>query len=61
MKYLKQRGLTEPEAHQVIDRDAGEENDFGQHTRDAFELADVFISQEPEHRRTTAQLERSCA
>lgn len=58
VKYLKQRGLTEPEAHQVIDRDAGEENDFGQHTRDAFELADVFIRQEPEHRRTTAQLER---
>jgi hypothetical protein len=23
VKYLKQRGLTEPEAHQVIDRDAG--------------------------------------
>jgi deoxycytidylate deaminase len=58
VKYLKQRSLTEPEAHQVIDRDAGEENDFGQHTRDAFELVDVFIRQEPEHRRTTAQLER---
>ena len=39
VKYLKQRGLTEPEAHQVIDRDAGEENDFGQHTRDAFETS----------------------
>jgi deoxycytidylate deaminase len=50
--------LTEAEAHQLIDRDAGEENGFGQKTRDAFELADVFIRQEPEHRKTTAQLER---
>jgi len=58
VKHLKQKGLTEPEAHQVIDRDAGEENNFGQKTREAFELADVFIRQEPEHRKTTAQLER---
>jgi len=58
VKYLKQKGLTELEAHHVINRDAGEENDFGQHTRDVFELADVFIRQEPEHKKTTAQLER---
>lgn len=58
VKYLKQKGLTEPEAHGVIDRDAGEENHFGQQTREAFELADVFIRQEPEHRKTIAQLER---
>lgn len=55
---LKQKGLSEDEAKQLIDRDAGEENDFGQKTRDAFDLADVFIRQEPEHARTTAQLER---
>jgi len=55
---LKQRGLTDGEAEQVIDRDAGEENDFGQKTRDAFDLADVYIRQEPEHAKTTAQLER---
>jgi deoxycytidylate deaminase len=58
VKYLKQKGLTEPQAHQVINRDAGEENGFGQKTRDAFELADVFIRQEPEHRKTTAQIDR---
>ena len=58
VKYLKQKGLTEAEAHELIERDAGEANDFGQHTRDAFELADVFIRQEPEHKNTRAQLER---
>ncbi|TMQ22202.1 MAG: cytidine deaminase, partial [Deltaproteobacteria bacterium] len=58
LKYLKQKGLAAAEARKLIDRDAGEENDFGQKTRDAFELADVFIRQEPEHRNTTAQLER---
>ncbi len=58
VKYLKQKGLTDAEAHELIDRDAGEENDFGQKTREAFELADVFIRQESEHKKTTVQLER---
>ena len=58
VKYLKQKGLTDAEAHELIDRDAGEENDYGQKTRDAFELADVFIRQEPEPRKTKEQLER---
>ena len=58
VKYLKQKGLTEAEAHELIERDAGESNDYGQQTRDAFELADVFIRQEPEHKNTKAQLER---
>jgi deoxycytidylate deaminase len=58
VKYLKHKGLTEAEAHELIERDAGELNDYGQHTRDAFELADVFIRQEPEHKNTKAQLKR---
>ncbi|HEX3762411.1 MAG TPA: anti-phage dCTP deaminase [Kofleriaceae bacterium] len=58
VKNLKQKGLSEAEAHELIERDAGEENDYGQHTRDAFELADVFIRQEPEHKNTKAQLDR---
>jgi deoxycytidylate deaminase len=58
VKYLKQKGLKEAEAHELIERDAGEVNEYGQHTRDAFELADVFIRQEPEHKNTKAQLER---
>jgi deoxycytidylate deaminase len=58
VKYLKQKGMTEAESHKLIERDAGEENDFGQKTREAFELADVFIREEPEHKKTMAQLER---
>lgn len=58
VKHLKKKGLTESEAHEIIERDAGETNDLGQHTRDAFELADVFIRQEPEQKNTKAQLER---
>jgi deoxycytidylate deaminase len=56
--YLKQRGLSEDDARLLIDRDAGEENDFGQKTRDAFDLADVYIRQKREHAETTSQLER---
>jgi deoxycytidylate deaminase len=56
--HLKQKGLPEEEARKLIERDAGEENDFGQKTREAFDLADVYIRQEPEHVKTTAQLER---
>ena len=55
---LRQKGLTEAQAQTVIDRDASEENAFGQQTRDAFDLADVFIRQHPERARTTEQLER---
>lgn len=59
---LQQRGLTRDQANKVtnkvITRDAGEENDFGQQTRDVFELADVYIRQQPERARTTHQLER---
>lgn len=55
---LKQKGLTEAQANTVIDRDASEENAFGQQTRDAFDLADIFIRQHPERARTTEQLER---
>lgn len=55
---LKQKGLTEDQAQMVIDRDASEENEFGQQTRDAFDLADVYIRQQPERAKTTTQLER---
>ncbi len=55
---LRQKGLTEEQAQTVIDRDASEENAFGQQTRDAFDLADVFIRQHPERARTTEQVER---
>lgn len=55
---LMQKGLTKDQAETVIERDASEDNEFGQQTRDAFELADVFIRQHPERAKTTKQLER---
>jgi len=55
---LKQKGLSVAQAQEVIRRDASEENDFGQQTRDVFELADVYIRQERERAKTTEQLER---
>jgi len=55
---LRQKGLSADQAKEVIRRDASEENDFGQQTRDVFELADVYIRQHPEHVKTTEQLER---
>lgn len=50
--------MSDGEANEVINRDAGEENDYGQQTRDAFQLADVFIRQEREHQKTIDQLQR---
>ncbi|MFO7568118.1 MAG: anti-phage dCTP deaminase [Enhygromyxa sp.] len=58
ISYLKQKGMSEEQAIEVINRDAGEANDYGQQTRDAFQLADVFIRQEREHHRTIEQLQR---
>ncbi|HWO24834.1 MAG TPA: anti-phage dCTP deaminase [Kofleriaceae bacterium] len=55
---LRQKGLTEEQALAVIERDASEENTFGQQTRDAFDLADIYIRQQPERAKTTEQLER---
>jgi len=37
------RGMKESEAQQLIDKDEGEDAEWGQHLRDAFHLADVFI------------------
>lgn len=56
--YLQGKGMSEDAAIDAIDRDAGEPNDYGQQTRDAFQLADVFIRQEREHEKTSAQLHR---
>lgn len=56
--YLQRKGLNEEQAAALIDRDAGEPNDFGQQTREAFQLADVFIRQERVYDETTAQLDR---
>jgi deoxycytidylate deaminase len=48
--YLKGKGLLKDEYEDVIKRDESQEVDpeFGQDTRDTFELADAFISDNPE-------------
>jgi deoxycytidylate deaminase len=56
--HLEKRGLSREQAEDVIRRDAGEENDYGQQTRDAFQLADVFVREEAEQKKTLHQLER---
>jgi deoxycytidylate deaminase len=41
--YLREKGMTADEAASLIQRDQAEEEEFGQRTRDTFELADVFV------------------
>lgn len=59
---LTQKGLTEDQARTVIERDESEEralgHKLGQQTREAFELADVYIRQHAVRAKTTEQLER---
>ncbi|HXJ48462.1 MAG TPA: hypothetical protein VNF91_04765, partial [Candidatus Acidoferrum sp.] len=58
IKNLKKRGLTAPEAEALIERDAGEDDKFGQKTRDAFQLADVHIRQGSRNGEASHQLGR---
>jgi deoxycytidylate deaminase len=55
---LEQKGLTSEQAMEIIHRDAGEKNMFGQQTREAFDLADVYVRQYRDQTRTTKQVER---
>lgn len=59
---LRQKGLSDEQARRVIERDESEESTLGhklgQQTRDAFDLADVYIRQHRERAKTTEQLER---
>lgn len=42
--YLtKDKSISEEQASKLIDRDADERDDFGQHTRDTYHLSDFFI------------------
>lgn len=43
LEYLKQKGMSQSEAEELIRRDESEEFKCGQHTRDTFHLADGFI------------------
>jgi deoxycytidylate deaminase len=42
-QYLKSRGISDEEVTRLIDRDEHEPSESGQHLRDAFHLADVFV------------------
>ena len=44
-KYLiEEKGLTEQEVNVILERDASESEEYGQHTQDAFQDADYFIN-----------------
>jgi len=43
-RYFDERGFDEEARTELIETDAAEKNDFGQHTRDTFYLSDVFVS-----------------
>ena len=43
LKYFERKGIKQEKAEHLINRDESEEFDWGQQTRDAFHLADVFI------------------
>jgi deoxycytidylate deaminase len=43
-EYFKERGFDEDEQSKLVEVDAAEKNDSGQHTRDTFYLSDVFVS-----------------
>jgi deoxycytidylate deaminase len=45
-EYFRERGLDEEEQTRLVEIDAAEKNDSGQHTRDTFYLSDVFVSLE---------------
>lgn len=43
LMYFERKGIRQIDAQRLINRDESEEFDWGQQTRDAFHLADVFI------------------
>lgn len=59
IKYLtEQKNMSSEEAEQLINRDANEDMDQGQHTRDAFQHADYFIDITADTDRTKNQVMR---
>ncbi|CAG73049.1 putative deoxycytidylate deaminase [Pectobacterium atrosepticum SCRI1043] len=59
IKYLvDHRYMTEVEAKKLISRDADEDEKWGQHTRDTYELSDFFVNFDNNYDRITNQLWR---
>lgn len=57
--YLTERkSLTKEQAQELLARDENEANDYGQHTRDAFQQSDYFINLENETDKMQASVER---
>ncbi len=50
-------GMTGDDAQKLMDRDQGEDNHYGQHTIDAFHLADYFIKYD---NKTNEHIKNSC-
>lgn len=46
---VHEHGISEDKATQLIERDEGEQNSYGQHTREAFHLADYFLKFDSNH------------
>lgn len=46
---VHEHGISEDKATQLIERDEGEKNAYGQHTREAFHLADYFLKFDSNH------------
>jgi deoxycytidylate deaminase len=44
MQYLAEKGIADPDASQLMEMDAKQDGDHGQATREAFRMADVFLS-----------------
>ncbi|WP_227591227.1 anti-phage dCTP deaminase [Acinetobacter shaoyimingii] len=53
---VHEHGIAEANAKQLIDRDEGEKNAYGQHTREAFHLADYFLKFDSNHN----ELKQAC-
>lgn len=53
---VNEHGISEDSAKKLIDRDEGEANSYGQHTSEAFHLADYFLKFDKNH----YELKESC-
>lgn len=59
IKYLVDHSyMTDDEAKNLISRDADEDDEWGQHTRDTYELSDFFVNFDNNYDRTTNHLWR---
>ena len=57
-RELRRRGVRETDVRRLVERDEHEPSDSGQHLRDTFHLADVFIEVADDEARLAAQLRR---